>query len=351
MKHSDAEICISKRGSNSCSTVASESPIYSVVSMFSGCGGLDLGFLGQFEFRGDFYPKLPFKIIKAYDNEAACAETYVANIGPHIEVADLAKLGTDAMPAADVLIGGFPCQEFSICGPKGGVGAERGLLYRAMVRYASVHRPKVIVAENVAHLPRINAGKDLARIRRAFSRAGYSSQLWNVAAADYGVPQARQRVILIFVRRDCNLQVDIPLAPYAHSHRSARWAIADLESISDETVPNQSQYFRAALAKSGNGQGDEITKGDAPGYTVRANAKSRVQFHYSLNRRLTVRECARLQTFPDSFVFPHAATTNIRQIGNAVPPVLAHYVASAVATALHAQHKPSIIKKNGARHG
>lgn len=351
MKHSDAEISIPKRRTNSDPKVPADSTMYSVVSMFSGCGGLDLGFIGEFEFRGDFYPKLPFKIIKAYDNEAACADTYIANIGPHIEVADLSKLSAELMPAADILIGGFPCQEFSICGPRGGVGAERGLLYRAMVRYASAHRPKVIVAENVAHLPRMNQGKDLARIRRAFSRVGYSSRLWNVAAADYGVPQSRQRVILIFVRRDCAMHVDIPLAPYAKSHRSARWAISDLESVTDETVPNQSQYFRAALAKSGNGQGDEVTKGDAPGYTVRANAKSRVQFHYALNRRLTVRECARLQTFPDTFVFPHAATTNIRQIGNAVPPVLAHYIASAVAGALQKRDEQLVVNKGGATRG
>jgi len=92
-------------------------------------------------------------------------------------------------------------------------------------------------------------------------------------------------------------------------------------------TPNQDQYFRAKKAGRGHGQGDERTPSDGPGYTVRANAKSRVQFHYSRPRRLTVRESARLQSFPDTFSFPFAATANMRLIGNAVPPVLAHRVA------------------------
>ena len=104
-----------------------------------------------------------------------------------------------------------------------------------------------------------------------------------------------------------------------------------MEKIADETIPNQSQYFKASKAKKGNGQGDEVSLPDQPSYTIRANAKSRVQFHYALSRRLTVRECARLQTFPDSFFFPHSATTNVMQIGNAVPPMLGHRVASNIA--------------------
>jgi DNA (cytosine-5)-methyltransferase 1 len=103
-----------------------------------------------------------------------------------------------------------------------------------------------------------------------------------------------------------------------------------LANVTDESVKNQSQYFKASKAKRGNGQGDEMSNPDKPAYTVRANAKSRVQFHYSLPRRLTVRECARIQTFPDAFIFPHSATTNIMQIGNAVPPILAYRVAKSI---------------------
>ena len=95
-------------------------------------------------------------------------------------------------------------------------------------------------------------------------------------------------------------------------------------------MPNQGDYFEASRAKNGNGQGDESNKKDKPAYTIRANPKSRVQFHYSLDRRLTVRECARIQTFPDDFVFNFSKTVNISQIGNAVPPILAYLVAQSV---------------------
>lgn len=305
-------------------------PIYSVVSFFAGCGGLDLGFQGNFEYRSTKYAKLPFKVIKAYDFDESCQSTYENNIGTHFEVKDLTNADVSKMPSCDVLIGGFPCQEFSICGPKGGSTSKRGALYRAMSRYARVHKPAMVVAENVAHLPRLNSGDDLLRIYRSFKLAGYRGELWKVFAPDYGVPQARDRIILVFIRKDIIGSPVPPIKKFLNSHPTVEWAIDDLISVTDESIANQSQYFRAGLAKSGNGQGDEVSPRNAPGYTVRANAKSRVQFHYSLPRRLTIRECARLQTFPDSFIFPHAATTNIRQIGNAVPPVLGHAVAESI---------------------
>jgi len=303
---------------------------FDVVSYFSGCGGLDLGFQGNFTYQSQFYEELPFNILKAYDFDATCKSTYEANIGPHFEVKDLTDVNVSEMPSSDILIGGFPCQEFSICGPKGGSTSKRGALFRAMSRYAKHHQPLLVVAENVAHLPRLNDGADLRRIYRSFSLAGYRASLWKTFAPDFGIPQARNRVILVFVRKDIKHDPTPPTPKFAGKHRSVEWAISDLMGTTDESIANQSQYFRAGLAKSGNGQGDEVSPQHAPGYTVRANAKSRVQFHYELPRRLTVRECARLQTFPDNFVFPHAATTNIRQIGNAVPPVLGHVVAESV---------------------
>jgi DNA (cytosine-5)-methyltransferase 1 len=125
-----------------------------------------------------------------------------------------------------------------------------------------------------------------------------------------------------------------PMAKFVDKHRSIEWAIGDLVNVKDNSIPNQDQFFGASRAKKGNGQGDENNKKDKPAYTIRANPKSRVQFHYSLNRRLTVRECARIQTFPDDFKFTHAKTASVSQIGNAVPPVLAHTVAKSIAVYL-----------------
>jgi len=304
----------------------------SVVSFFCGCGGLDLGFLGGFTYMGTRFPKLPFKLLAAYDQDGKCIQTYVQNISDHAEVRDLSNYNPCEVPAADVLIGGFPCQDFATCGPRHGLKSTRGRLYQALIQYMEIHKPLIVVGENVPGLANMKKGDVLNTIKQDIASVGYKVEVWTLYAPDYGVPQRRTRLFIIAVRDDLP---DFPLVPKRtcseKNYRSTRWAIEDLEEVDDDSIPNQSQYFRASRAKKGNGQGDETTPANSPSYTIRANAKSRVQFHYSLERRLTVRECARLQTFPDSFAFPHSATTNIMQIGNAVPPILGYKVARAIA--------------------
>lgn len=320
----------SKRQAKKSSRVTTKKQ-WSVVSFFAGCGGLDLGFLGGFDYNNITHKDLPFNILKAYDFDEKAVETYRLNIDEHASVQDLSNFKPQTMPAADVLIGGFPCQDFATCGPRRGLNSERGRLYRSLIKYAKVHKPKMVIGENVPGLANIAGGEILKQIVSEIEETGYRVEVWTMYGPDYGVPQSRTRIFIIGVRDDL---VGFPIQPqptHAGKHRTIKWAIKDLESLDCETVvPNQSQYFMASKAKNGNGQGDEVSRADEPGYTVRANAKSRVQFHYSLDRRLTVRECARLQTFPDDFVFPHSATSNIMQIGNAVPPMLAHIVATSI---------------------
>jgi DNA (cytosine-5)-methyltransferase 1 len=307
-----------------------------VVSMFAGCGGLDLGFTGGFVYKDTAYSKHRFKIIKAFDIDPKAVETYRKNIGPEIEQADLSCIVPSDIPYAQLLIGGFPCQEFSSCGPQGGLSTERGRLYRALVNYMDHHCPFVIVAENVINLERMQSGDVLRTIMSDLESAGpgYRFQVWRLFAPDYGVPQFRHRLFMVGVRNDLPGQPVAPTARFAESYRSIDWAIEDLEDISDESIPNQSQFFLASRARKGNGQGDETNRLGEPSYCIRANPKSRVQFHYKLDRRLTVRECARLQTFPDNFAFYHSTTANISQIGNAVPPILGHAVAKSVSNYL-----------------
>ena len=304
-----------------------------VVSFFCGCGGMDLGFAGGFEFKGQEYPRTRFRIVGAYDNDARCVETYRENLGGAVEVLDLADHDPRTLPKADVLIGGFPCQDFATCGPRRGLKTGRGRLYLAMVRYMTEHRPYVVVGENVPGLANIRQGEVLDTIVDDIAKAspGYDVRLWTLHAPDFGIPQRRTRLFIVGVRGDLRGFPEEPRGSFMRGcYRSIKWGIGDLEGISDESVPNQSQFFRASRAKRGNGQGDETSRADEPAYTVRANAKSRVQFHYALERRLTVRECARLQCFPDWFRFPFSATTNVMQIGNAVPPVLGHHVAASI---------------------
>jgi DNA (cytosine-5)-methyltransferase 1 len=232
------------------------------------------------------------------------------------------------------LLGGFPCQDFSSCGPKSVFKGKRGLLYKVLEDYMKVHQPIIAVGENVPHLAKLAEGAYLDTIVRDFSSAGYDCIVWRLYCPDYGLPQNRTRLFFVCVRDDIFSifgRPEAPLATHFMKHRTIDWALDDLVTITDETVPNQSQYFVATKATAGAGQGDQVSRRGEVAYAVRANPKARVHFHYELPRRLTVRECARLQAFPDEFIFPFSASTNIMQIGNAVPPIIGH----AVATTIH----------------
>ena len=167
------------------------------VSLFSGCGGMDLGFLGGFTFLGKKYSKNPFEIIWANDfNEAAC-RTYARNIGKHIHHGDVWQQIENLPTEADLVIGGFPCQDISVNGKGAGVDGKRSGLYRAMVEVVSRLKPKVFVAENVKGLLMKHNTKSLERVLTDFKALGYEVTFQLYHAADYGVPQTRERVIIV----------------------------------------------------------------------------------------------------------------------------------------------------------
>ncbi len=317
----------------------------SVVSMFAGCGGMDLGFAGGFSFLDKYYSKLPFYILRALEIDDNAVATYRLNMPHDVEVCDLTNIDMATLPSADVLLGGFPCQDFSSCGPKTGFEGKRGRLYRVMVEYAELHKPGVIVAENVPHLAKLQEGRLLQEIVGDFEEVGYDVRVWTLYCPDYGLPQNRTRLIFVGVRKDIAAVAGRPSAPAPAIFQrpvAIDDAIDDLESITDETIPNQSQYFVATKATKGAGQGDQVSLRGQVAYAVRANPKARVHFHYELPRRLTVRECARIQSFPDQFVFPFSTSTNMMQIGNAVPPIIGHAVAEEIAHYLAAVRKKGI---------
>jgi len=301
---------------------------YSVVSMFSGCGGFDLGAIGGFTFNGHYYERLPFSIVAAFDNDEKACETYRLNVGDEVVCADLTQVDSQNILPADILIGGFPCQDFSSCGPKKGLEGERGRLYQVMARYMREHQPKVVIAENVPFFLSLHNGAIAEEVLAEFRACGYEFDVWQINCPLYGLPQSRTRIFLVGYRSDleiCN-KPQSPAPSHVLNIVSIDQALEDLETIIDETVPNQSQYFVATKATAGAGQGDQVSIRGQVGYAVRANPKARVHFHYSLDRRLTVRETARLQSFPDDFVFPHSTSKNFMEIGNAVPPIIGHAV-------------------------
>lgn len=296
----------------------------SVVSLFSGCGGMDLGFSGGFEFLGKYYSKTPFEIIWANDLNSAACRTYKKNIGEHIVEGDIWKAMGEMPTEADIVIGGFPCQDISINGKGAGADGKRSGLYRAMVEVVSKIRPKIFVAENVKGLLMKHNEKSLKQILSDFRGLGYDVTYHLYNAADYGVPQTRERVFIVGTRPD--VKKFMPPPPTSDKPITSQEAISDLEKVGQNADFNHIW----SLANKSSDQGNRKLKADRPGYTIRAECHGNIQFHYALPRRISMREAARFQSFPDTFIFDSKLRETERQVGNAVPPVLAWHMANAV---------------------
>lgn len=297
-----------------------------VLSLFSGCGGMDLGFIGGFDFLGKHYDKTNFDIIWANEISHAACDTYRHNIGNHIVEGDISEMIAHIPDYADVVIGGFPCQDISINGKMLGVNGKRSCLYTYIADAVRKINPKVFVAENVGGLLLKQNEYSLNAIMTDFNSLGYNVtyQLYN--AVDYGVPQTRERVIFVGTRKD---QSDfIPPVPVCNksNYVTASQAIGDLETLEADKAFS---HIWSKASVSGE-QGNRCLIADRPGYTMRAECHGNIQFHYKLPRRISMREAARIQSFPDTFTFNCGLRETERQVGNAVPPVLAWHIANSV---------------------
>jgi DNA (cytosine-5)-methyltransferase 1 len=303
---------------------------HTVVSLFSGCGGMDLGFKGGFTFLGRRFAKQPFKLIWANEiNEAAC-RTYRRNIGEHIHPGDIWTLLDDLPTSADVVVGGFPCQDISVNGKGAGIAGKRSGLYRAMVEAVSRTRPKVFVAENVKGLLMKHHASALQQVLTDFQALGYQVEYHLYDAANYGVPQTRERVIIVGTLPGVKT-FKAPAPTFKIDERiTAKDALHDLISKREDESFNH-VWSRALRSPE---QGDRTLVADRPGYTIRAECHGNIQWHYKLPRRISMREAARIQSFPDDFIFDAKLRETERQIGNAVPPVLAWHIAKAIAACL-----------------
>lgn len=305
------------------------SKLISVASLFSGCGGMDLGFIGGFEFLGRHFDKTGFDIIWANEINTAACNTYKINLGNHIIEGDINET-IDRLPKyADVVIGGFPCQDISINGKMLGIKGKRSSLYTAIVETVRRIHPKVFVAENVGGLLLKQNTYSLNKILEDFNALGYNISYQLYKAIDYGVPQTRERVFIVGTQE--GLPHFNPPQPTCHIPITAREALADLET---REMDIESSHIWSLANVSGE-QGNRRLIGDRAGYTIRAECHGNIHFHYSLPRRISMREAARIQSFPDSFVFPCKLRETERQIGNAVPPVLAWHVANSVKSVIN----------------
>ncbi|MEX6102813.1 DNA cytosine methyltransferase [Mammaliicoccus sciuri] len=402
-----------------------------VISLFAGAGGMDLGF-----------QKAGFNILWANDFEKDAVQTYKNNLGNHIKLGDITKFDLESeLPIdqeVDLVIGGFPCQGFSVNNTKRNMKDKRNFLYLELLKVIKLCKPKFFVAENVKGLLSMEKGKVIDMIIRDFEELGYKVDYKVLNAADYGVPQARERVFIIgnninkenpfpiishfavddnltffdfedneklnkhiTVKDAINFLSDVEIQNgkvdeyievdnrkiynhiastkveskffgrkfevnqaeicdylksyrdnsewttkkidkhFGYKHTAGHWFRKDNKSGS---IPKPSDWWELKKILKFDDRYDEavttfvekeikfeqslrITNWDRPSDTITA---TQPEIHVNKTRRLSARECAILQTFPDDFVFHGALNSQYRQIGNAVPVLLAQRVAEGI---------------------
>lgn len=375
-----------------------------VVSLFSWCWGLDLGFI-----------KAWYKIIRANDFFQDAVNTYKRNIGNHIVFWDISKISSDEIPNNfDVLLGGFPCQGFSIANKKRSMQDERNFLYKEMLRIVKDKKPKFFLAENVKWLLSMHWWKIIEMIVNDFKELWYTVDYKLLNSADYWVPQQRERIIIIGNR--IGVKNTFPLATHKGKHITVQEVVGDLENIRTRDIPfelnkriiynhiartnvhdqfwgrkhkvNQHDicdYLKIRRNKKGIStkkvdeyfwykhtawhrfrkdnnswsipkpddwwklkellefddtydkqvtelelkdikfeQSLRINNRDKPSDTITATWP---EIHPNKKRRMSVRECARIQTFPDDFIFEGSIGNMYKQIWNAVPVLFAEKIA------------------------
>lgn len=310
-----------------------------VVSIFSGCGGLDLGF-----------HKEGYETIWANDfAEWACA-SFRRNLGDVIQLGDITQINPyedKSIPKCDLVLGGFPCQDFSVIWKQPGLDGKRGGLYRHFLEFVDAKKPKAFVAENVKGLLTANKGLAIETILKDFENIspGYivKPHLYNFA--EYGVPQFRERVLIVGIRVDTGFDFRHPLPTHGPNgskpYVTAGQALQNVEQAvyNNEPINCKDKTKRMLELIPEGGNFTDIPK-DNPLYVkgmishvyrrinrnepaktiIAAGGGGTWGYHYPEPRPLTNRERARLQSFPDDFVFEGNITEVRRQIGNAVPP-------------------------------
>lgn len=341
-----------------------------VIDLFCGCGGLSYGF-----------EKAGYQVFLGIDNDGKALETFEMNHKDSRSICgDITQITyeNDIKPliggkTIDVIIGGPPCQGMSLSGPRK-FDDPRNKLYLSYIRLVEEIQPRAFVIENVPGLVGLFGGQIKDSIVRKFTNMGYDIQYQILCASDYGVPQNRKRVVFVGTRKG---HFEYP--PISENQISCRMALSDLPILEDELGSEEAAYITepqneyqklmrqnssvvrnhiaaehsdrvkriiSLVPDGGNYKDlpDEYRNSrnfhvawtrfasDKPAPTI--DTGHRHHFHYQYNRVPTVRECARIQSFPDDFVFLGNKTQQFRQVGNAVPPLLAKRIAEQLKKAL-----------------
>ena len=321
-----------------------------IVSFFSGAGGLDLGF-----------QKAGFNIIWANEYDKDIWETYEKNHPSTVlDKRSIVNIKSNEVPDCDGIIGGPPCQSWSEAGSMRGIHDKRGQLFYDFIRILEAKQPKFFLAENVSGMLLNRHSDALENLKKLFKQAGvgYELSFMLLNAADFGVPQDRKRIFFVGIRRDLNFKYVFPKP--LNQKISLEEAIGDLKSSvlpalegnksNKENCKVQNHEYMIGGFSSMFMSRNRVRSWDEQSYTIQAggrhaplhpqapkmklieqNIRVFVPGFEHLYRRLSVRECARVQTFPDDFIFYY---TNIaagyKMIGNAVPVNLAKYIAISI---------------------
>lgn len=327
--------------------------IYKVVSLFSGCGGLDLGL-----------KQAGFNIIWANDFDKNAVEIYRHNIGNIIQ-GDIRDINEKDIPECDVIVAGFPCQPFSTAGNRLGVNDERGNLYLECLRIIKEKKPKVVIFENVRGILSSKNNDGSLLIDSIISmlesiEPGYTVKYKLLKASDYGVPQNRHRVVFVAFRNDLGVDYEFPEPTYSEGDK--RLTVGAIINVPNN-VENQNEVWELSpqskalipfIKEGGSWKDipyenlplrlkkirDNMKKYRAPNFyrrfarteingtiTAAATPENCGIIHPIEDRRYSVREIARIQSFPDDYVFIGNSIPNkYKVIGNAVPPLLGHAI-------------------------
>lgn len=308
--------------------------MYKSIDLFAGIGGIRLGF--DQAFKDD----IETVFISEWDEKAQ--ETYYANFGHNLEIAgDITKIDEKDIPAHDILLAGFPCQAFSLAGQRKGFDDARGTLFFDVARIAKHHQPKVIFAENVKNLVNHDRGRTFKVIKAILTDLGYTVFNKVLNSKDFGVPQNRERIYIVAFRND--------IAPLGFRFPEKTDSTKVIGDILEDTETSTKYYLSTVYLESlrkhkkrheakGNGFGYEIREHDSiagalvcggmgrernlivddrlTDFTPVTHIKGKVNGEYI--RRMTPREWARLQGFPDDFKLVVADTHLYKQFGNSV---------------------------------
>lgn len=318
-----------------------------IVSLFTGAGGLDLGF-----------EKAGFRTIWANEYDKTIWATFEHNFPKaKLDKRSVVDISPEEIPDADGIIGGPPCQSWSEAGAGRGINDSRGQLFNDYIRILKVKQPKFFLVENVSGILHPKHAKSFNRFIKSFEDAGYKVSWKLLDANDYNVPQNRLRVIIIGYYKDLRKKFEFPEPEkYKPVLKDAIWDLRRAKPAKDKNktngdklaVPNH-EYMNGGFSTIYMSR-NRVRSWDEPSFTIQAGGRHapihpkapKMKFvsqnkrifepgHEDEYRRLSVRECARIQTFPDDFIFKYEDIANgYKMIGNAVPVNLAYAIAKQI---------------------